>query len=150
MQTHTPYCFLLSKSCALHNNIGEMQECIWKAPYEVEFSIKQFRMKGFTYKCRQICIKQHEPLISQVECLPLWTSSSTLGSQGGNCYCALTTMFSHLQNTNTHKFQEISMHPTQDHTPQCSLFLILPYKTQTQISNKLWSSHTHMNTNDLP
>ncbi len=42
------------------------------------------------------------------------------------------------------------MHPTQDHTPQCSLLPILPYKTHTQISNKLWSSHTHINMNDLP
>jgi hypothetical protein len=24
MQTHTPYCFLLLKSCALRNNVGEM------------------------------------------------------------------------------------------------------------------------------
>ncbi len=120
MQTHTPYCFLFSKSCALHNNVGEMQECIWKAPYEVEFSIKQLRMRGFTYKCRQICIKQHEPLISQGKLSAfLWTSSSTLGSKGGKCYCTLTTMFFPLYKTHTHKSQEI----THLSAP-CSLFFL--------------------------
>jgi hypothetical protein len=85
-----------------------------KAPYEVEFSIKQLRMRGFTYKWRHICIKQHEPLISQGK-----LSAFPFGPQAPPLVllCTNNNIFPPLQNTNTHKFQEISMHPTQDHTP---------------------------------
>jgi hypothetical protein len=52
-------------------------------------------------------------------------------------------MFSPLQKTNTHKFQEISMHPTRSHT----LVLLAPYfalqNTHTNFKQIVVITHTH-------